>query len=109
MVIDPFDHPWRPSSDLDGAYPDQRATTDRFEETTPAGRASPADVPLDFLDEVARFERGLLERALDASRHNQKETARALGLGYHQLRRLLKETRSGLSTDVSRGNRSGGP
>ena len=91
VVIDPFDHPWRPSSDPDGACPDQRATTDRFEETTSAGRASPADVPLDFLDEVARFERGLLGRALDASRHNQKEAARALGLGYHQLRRLLKK------------------
>ena len=41
--------------------------------------------------EVARFERELLERALRASRHNQRETARALGLGYHQLRRLLKK------------------
>ena len=91
VVIDPFDHPWRPSSDPDGAHSDRRATADRFEETTPAVRAPPADVPLDFLDEVARFEHDLLESALDASRHNQKETARALGLGYHQLRRLLKK------------------
>ena len=91
VVIDPFDHPWRPSSDDGGAFADHRTTEDRSEATAPARCAHPADVPLDFVDEVARFERGLLERALDASRHNQKDTARALGLGYHQLRRLLKK------------------
>ena len=56
-----------------------------------AGSAEAGNVPADFMAEVARFERGLLERALHASRHNQRETARALGLGYHQLRRLLKK------------------
>ena len=55
------------------------------------GSAEAGDVPADFMAEVARFERGLLERALRASRHNQRDTARALGLGYHQLRRLLKK------------------
>ena len=78
------------------------APTDRFEAPgrwiePPAGQpgtpgsAEAGDVPVDFMAEVARFERGLLERALRASRHNQRETARALGLGYHQLRRLLKK------------------
>ena len=55
------------------------------------GFAEAGDVPVDFMAEVARFERMLLERALRASRHNRRETARALGLGYHQLRRLLKK------------------
>jgi len=91
VVIDPFDHPWRPSPDYEGAVADHRTTDYRSEVPASAWNAHPADTPLDFLDEVARFERGLLERALDASRHNQKETARALGLGYHQLRRLLKK------------------
>ena len=55
------------------------------------GSAETGGAPADFMAEVARFERGLLERALGASRHNQREAARALGLGYHQLRRLLKK------------------
>ena len=56
-----------------------------------SGFAEAGGVPADFMAEVARFERGLLERALHASRHSQRDTARALGLGYHQLRRLLKK------------------
>ena len=91
VVIDPFDHPWRPPSAHDDAGGDHRTPDGGIEATAPARHAHPAEIPLDFLDEVAEFERGLLERALDASRHNQKETARALGLGYHQLRRLLKK------------------
>ena len=71
-------------------------TPGRWSETPAGGReaSGPAEaggVPADFMAEVARFERGLLERALHASRHNQREAARALGLGYHQLRRLLKK------------------
>ena len=118
VVIDPFDSPWRPLAGPDGAdpapgparlapwsgTPDRQpdAPTGRFEAPgqwveSPVGRleapgsAEAGDVPADFMAEVARFERGLLERALGASRHNQREAARALGLGYHQLRRLLKK------------------
>ena len=61
------------------------------ERSAPAGPSGTGGATADFTTEVARFERGLLERALHATRHNQRETARALGLGYHQLRRLLKK------------------
>ena len=61
------------------------------ERSAPAGPSDTGGATADFTTEVARFERGLLERALHATRHNQRETARALGLGYHQLRRLLKK------------------
>ena len=89
VVIDPFDNPWRPLPDSTGAG--HRGTAGQAEATEPAGPAPPAGAPVDFMAEVARFERGLLERALNEARHNRSDTARALGLGYHQLRRLLKK------------------
>ena len=95
VVIDPFDHPWRPSPDAGVKDSNHRGPAHQSEPAGNARRALPvevqADTPIDFLAEVAEFERGLLERALNASRHNQSDTARALGLGYHQLRRLLKK------------------
>lgn len=115
VVIDPFDSPWRPPSspsragpahpapdprpeatgpdgvgDMPVAFADPEVRQDA-EERAPAGSTIAGETPVDFKTEVARFERGLLERALDAARHNQSDTARALGLGYHQLRRLLKK------------------
>ena len=91
VVIDPFDNPWRPLPEPAGADAGRRASSGRADTSEPAGPVLPADAPVDFMAEVARFERGLLERALDEARYNQGETARALGLGYHQLRRLLKK------------------
>ena len=91
VVIDPFDHPWRPPPDANVDDSDRRRPAHRSDPTAIGARALPADTPIDFQAEVAGFERGLLERALTGSRHNQSDTARALGLGYHQLRRLLKK------------------
>ena len=91
VVIDPFENPWRPSHrslDTKADYPEPARASGALEPTEPA---LPPDLPVDFRAEVARFERGLLERALDASRHNRTDAAGALGLGYHQLRRLLKK------------------
>ena len=91
VIIDPFENPWRPRRHPDGADADDRTALPPPEASEPAELARPAEFPVDFPAEVARFERDLLERALDASRHNQTSTARSLGLGYHQLRRLLKK------------------
>ena len=88
VIIDPFDNPWRPPPDPTGAAADPRGAAGRAEASDPG---PPAGAPVDFRAEVARFERGLLERALNEARHNQSDTARALGLGYHPLRRLLKK------------------
>lgn len=75
IVLDPFRSPWRPER------PDAAA------QAPPAG---PAPGPEDFAGRVAAFESGLLEDALRRERFNQKATAAALGLSYHQLRRLLR-------------------
>ena len=91
VVIDPFENRWRPSRDSIGTNagpPDPARPSDAPE---PAAPGPPPELPVDFQAEVGRFERDLLERALKASRHSQIGAARALGLGYHQLRRLLKK------------------
>ena len=92
VVIDPFENRWRPSNHPVGIGTNPPGEPPhRFDTSEPAEPALPAEFPVDFTAEVARFERGLLERTLDASRHSQTNAARALGLGYHQLRRLLKK------------------
>ncbi len=75
--IDPFASPWRPTG------PPSLAVTGPDTE--------PAPVRKDFTQAVAGFERSLLAAALADSRHSQKRAANQLGLGYHQLRRLLSK------------------
>ena len=72
--FDPFDSPWRPG-----------AAKGRAVE-----RPAPAVVG-DFAARVAGYETELLIAALDAADFNQTLAADALGLNYHQLRRLLKK------------------
>ena len=77
--LDPFDTPWRPLPPPVG--------------NTLEGPTNPVSPPPDksFPEAVAGFERGLLKAALQATRHNQKEAAAKLGLGYHQFRRLMQK------------------
>ena len=91
VVIDPFENPWRPSHHSTGAAPGDQEPARESESADSADTARARDLPVDFQAAVARFERGLLEHALAESRHNQTNAARALGLGYHQFRRLLKK------------------
>ena len=77
IVFDPFAAPGRrPSPAGVGAAACMAA------EPAPSG---------DFLSRVRSYERKLLAAALAANRFNQRKTAAALGLGYHQLRRYLKK------------------
>jgi psp operon transcriptional activator len=78
VVIDPFARDWRP------AIP-----------SAPRPAATEPEPPQGFEPRVAAFEAKLLEEALAANRFNQIDTARALGLGYHQLRRLLRKHKVG--------------
>jgi psp operon transcriptional activator len=76
IVLDPFASPWRAAAPpaSPGAAP-----------------ALPSAEPVGFEARVRRFEAGLLADALARHRFNQQDTARALGLGYHQLRHLLRK------------------
>ncbi|HAK52322.1 MAG TPA: hypothetical protein DCM54_10545 [Gammaproteobacteria bacterium] len=50
-----------------------------------------AEFPINFKQSVQDYEVGLIKNALAASQFNQKKTAEALGVTYHQLRGLLKK------------------
>jgi psp operon transcriptional activator len=76
VILDPFDSPWRPTGTKIDAMPAPQ---------------EPLSEPVDFTQAVAIFERQLIVDALSASEGHQGQAATRLGLGYHQLRRLLKK------------------
>lgn len=114
IVFDPFISPWQP-------LPMHKATNDKANASRTKGRAegahdgvahaghgdgvlpehsassSGADcsgrrvVTNDLRGEVERYERVLLEDALSAHRWNQRQTAKALGLSYDQLRHAIRK------------------
>ncbi|WP_448206388.1 phage shock protein operon transcriptional activator [Azospirillum sp. sgz302134] len=77
IALDPFASSWRPA-----APAPQPASPPPVTEAPP---------PNDFQEAVRVFESGLLRDALERHRFNQRQTAQALGLGYHQLRGFLKK------------------
>jgi len=91
VQFDPFDSPWRPRQ------PDHR----RAAATAPSGIAAsaaagaPSADDFDAVDDlraaVDAHERAILEHALGKHRWNQRQTARALGLTYDQLRHCIKK------------------
>ena len=89
VQFDPFDSPWKPF------VPQPRAAEAARAGGT--GPAAPAPVPveLDAIDDlraaVDAHERTILEHALGKHRWNQRQTARALGLSYDQLRHCIKK------------------
>jgi psp operon transcriptional activator len=85
IVFDPFASPWRP-----GARSTPSAPPGAAQPASTAGSSAPS-LPMDFREEVRQFEIRLLEQALEASQFNQKKTAEALGLTYHQLRGYLRK------------------
>jgi len=76
LLIDPFENPWRPGL---------------VDKSTLHDTLSALSVPQNFTENVASYEKSILEKALMAARHNQKEAASRLDLSYHQFRRLLKK------------------
>jgi psp operon transcriptional activator len=85
IVFDPFASPHRPPAlnvpAARGPAP-AAATEPSAIERPPAG---------EFLDRVSAYEKQLLGEALAASQFNQRRTAAALGLTYHQLRHYLRK------------------
>ena len=94
VQFDPFDSPWMP----------QATVRQDAEVSTAAHSASPEPsgrTDLDGIDdlraEVDAHERRIVEHALGAHRWNQRQTAKALGLTYDQLRHCIKK--HGLTDD----------
>ncbi|MFQ5534151.1 MAG: phage shock protein operon transcriptional activator [Sphingomonadales bacterium] len=84
LDFDPFESPYRPAGPK---IP--RATEPEIEPAAAAGIDGAK--PLDYGETVAALEVRILETALAANRHNQRATAKHLGLTYHQLRHQLKK------------------
>ncbi len=87
VVFAPFDSPWKPAP-LPGT---SRPSADAF-------AARPAPAPATLLDQVTDLrsavdahEKAIVESALARHRFNQRQTAKALGLTYDQLRHCLKK------------------
>ncbi|MEE4349751.1 MAG: phage shock protein operon transcriptional activator [Pacificimonas sp.] len=94
LRFDPFESPWRPLKE-EGAP----------ETHEPAGEVEAASEKMiaaahefdpdgdcdDLRARVLAFEKALLSTALERSRYNQRETAKALSLSYDQLRHAMKK------------------
>lgn len=87
VQFDPFDSPWKP------AAPPRR---DAGASPVAAAAPSPAAVAdfesvADLRAAVEAHERAILEHALGKNRWNQRQTAKALGLSYDQLRHCIRK------------------
>ncbi|MEO0590220.1 MAG: phage shock protein operon transcriptional activator [Pseudomonadota bacterium] len=98
VQFDPFESPWKPLAP---------ATRTAQRPAAPAaaaggavgdgvtGGAAPARIDFDAVDDlrsaVDNHERAIVEHALGKHRWNQRQTAKALGLSYDQLRHAIKK------------------
>jgi psp operon transcriptional activator len=84
IVFDPFESPWKPV----GA-----AKAGDESRQTAASVAAPPDYEAvdDLRSAVDAHERAIVEHALGKHRYNQRQTAKALGLSYDQLRHCMKK------------------
>jgi psp operon transcriptional activator len=88
IVFDPFDSPWKPAP--------MAHSQDRGEAAPVASRTHLApgielDAVTDLKAAVDAHEKSIIEQALARHRFNQRQTAKALGLSYDQLRHAMKK------------------
>jgi psp operon transcriptional activator len=90
--FDPFASPFRPARAAPIA-----SVTARSQHAPPGGAMTSdasrphAKWPIDLRATLAEIEIRLLTEALEVNRHNQKDAAKHLGLGYHQFRSRLRK------------------
>ncbi|WP_298308475.1 phage shock protein operon transcriptional activator [uncultured Erythrobacter sp.] len=94
VQFDPFESPWKPaapphrrSEGTGGPVPSEAAP--------PTAALPPPSVQFETVDDlrvaVDAHERAIVEHALGKHRWNQRQTAKALGLSYDQLRHAIKK------------------
>lgn len=89
IVVDAFESPWRPRAAAErGVGVERGVAVERAGAVVAAPEA--AEVVEDLRAAVMAYERALLLAALERCRHNQRRTAKALGLSYDQLRHCMK-------------------
>lgn len=103
LIIDPFESPYRPSKriktqdrikaapQIEVAEISTEIQTQTKAETKPLPINTPLQFPLSLKDLSQNYEVDLIKSALASCQYNQKKTAEALELTYHQLRGYLKK------------------
>lgn len=95
IVFDPFDSPWKPAQSMRSETGASMAAANANERSplsaVPAAAPARFDDVADLRAAVDAHERAILEHALGRHRYNQRQTAKALGLSYDQLRHCLKK------------------
>ncbi|WP_459787999.1 phage shock protein operon transcriptional activator [Alteriqipengyuania sp. 357] len=90
IVFDPFDSPWKPESAPGRPTGGNSGQKAEGQSAAPAQRLDFEDVA-DLRAAVDSHERAIVEHALGKHRWNQRQTAKALGLSYDQLRHCIKK------------------
>jgi psp operon transcriptional activator len=88
VQFDPFESPWKPIAERRASAVEAPAKAHGHH--TPAPRAD-FDSVADLRSAVDAHERALLEHHLGRNRWNQRQTAKALGLTYDQLRHCIRK------------------
>ncbi len=95
ISFDPFDSPWRPVYKIRPAVEDERKTTSKStgkeHDNEDEALLQMAQKPFNIKKTIAKAEKKLLSEALERNRHNQRATAKYVGLSYDQLRHALKK------------------
>lgn len=86
VQFDPFDSPWKPVASMKPA----QAAADSSDGTASSARPQYESID-DLRAAVDAHERAIVEHALGRHRWNQRQTAKALGLSYDQLRHCIKK------------------
>ena len=85
VQFDPFDSPWKPTSPV----PSNGDAAPGAQPSPPAARDY--DTVEDLRAAVEAHERAIIEHHLGRNRWNQRQTAKALGLTYDQLRHCIRK------------------
>ena len=92
IIFDPFASPWRPRPEQAAA--EGRARKD-LADSVPDRTPEPASTDFGSINDLKAateaFEKSIVEHALAEHRYNQRQTAKALGLSYDQLRHCIKK------------------
>ncbi len=87
IILNPFQTPWS----------NPKPTPPTMQEAPPANLAAnnnlptAANKPIDLKQQIADFECSLIKAHLTEHHYNQKNTAKSLGISYHQIRAYLKK------------------
>ena len=87
VIFDPFDSPWKPAA--------PKSPAAKAPAQSEGVAATPQPLEFEHIDDlrlaVDAHERAIVEHALGKHRWNQRQTAKALGLSYDQLRHCIKK------------------